>query len=339
MSDEDEMQNSFAGVALSTLTNKLINWWHPVASAPPTVDLSELKLHSSAQDAWVVVDGLVYDITHYHKHHPGGGLLLGSAGRDVSAEFHSLHANNSHEKLKLLPCVGKLDVHLHNEATREQEEDEEKGIRQQFAIWATSLFLPCIGAKLAFSRSTWDLCVCKWELGSEQNSALVAQRLKDWKIRQQFEWENNNQFTTLIALFPMTPPRTDVEFEADMMAQLRSLRKLDTEPWPLDMPKDVRHEDYYYSVFGLSYFVLGLHPCSCRPGRRFTCASLVFNAKRQFDELQKSSQFSDIQCVVRKRDMVLSGAPNPCVVADIPAIQQASGYDHTTFATDWFPEL
>jgi cytochrome b involved in lipid metabolism len=38
------------------------------------VPLSEVKKHTSADDAWIVFNGKVYNITRYLDFHPGGAL-------------------------------------------------------------------------------------------------------------------------------------------------------------------------------------------------------------------------------------------------------------------------
>jgi alkylation response protein AidB-like acyl-CoA dehydrogenase/predicted heme/steroid binding protein len=52
----------------------------------------EVAKHSTPDDAWVIVDGDVYDVTKFAKLHPGGaGLLLEFAGKDATEDFFGLH--------------------------------------------------------------------------------------------------------------------------------------------------------------------------------------------------------------------------------------------------------
>lgn len=59
----------------------------------------EVAQHHYVDDAWIVVDGRVYDITEHLLHHPGWGnagvstplSILAHAGRECSAEFHDIH--------------------------------------------------------------------------------------------------------------------------------------------------------------------------------------------------------------------------------------------------------
>eukprot|EP00445_Apocalathium_hangoei_P041331 CAMPEP_0203969072 /NCGR_PEP_ID=MMETSP0359-20131031/97273_1 /ASSEMBLY_ACC=CAM_ASM_000338 /TAXON_ID=268821 /ORGANISM="Scrippsiella Hangoei, Strain SHTV-5" /LENGTH=197 /DNA_ID=CAMNT_0050907007 /DNA_START=21 /DNA_END=610 /DNA_ORIENTATION=- len=73
-------------------------------SARGTADLAvvtadELRRHryGEAGDTWVAIHGLVYDVTDYLPHHPGGGDLIEVVGgRDVTEEFEEAdHSANS----------------------------------------------------------------------------------------------------------------------------------------------------------------------------------------------------------------------------------------------------
>ena len=51
------------------------------------VTQSELRGHSDRGDAWIAIRGKVYDITEYAKRHPGGSIILRSAGKDGTNQF------------------------------------------------------------------------------------------------------------------------------------------------------------------------------------------------------------------------------------------------------------
>ena len=48
----------------------------------------EVAAHATRDDAWVIVDGGVFDITAYIDIHPGGDSILENVGGDASAGFH-----------------------------------------------------------------------------------------------------------------------------------------------------------------------------------------------------------------------------------------------------------
>ncbi|XP_026319642.1 cytochrome b5-like [Hyposmocoma kahamanoa] len=48
----------------------------------------EVEAHNSPQDAFIIIDNIVYDVTPFLEDHPGGAeVLLDNAGRDASKCF------------------------------------------------------------------------------------------------------------------------------------------------------------------------------------------------------------------------------------------------------------
>jgi hypothetical protein len=60
----------------------------------PWLAWSTVRQHNHRDSAWIVVDGIVYDVTAYLRHHPGSdALLLIYAGRDATKAFHFAHSS------------------------------------------------------------------------------------------------------------------------------------------------------------------------------------------------------------------------------------------------------
>lgn len=66
-----------------------------------SITYDELKKHASYNDAWISIDGCVYDITKFIPIHPFGDTFRGLLGSDCSGFFHSAHtATEVAERLK-----------------------------------------------------------------------------------------------------------------------------------------------------------------------------------------------------------------------------------------------
>jgi cytochrome-b5 reductase len=54
--------------------------------------MEEVSTHKAEEDAWMVYQGRVYNISPYLKFHPGGvDILMTAAGKDVTALFQKYH--------------------------------------------------------------------------------------------------------------------------------------------------------------------------------------------------------------------------------------------------------
>ncbi|KAK9270429.1 hypothetical protein L1049_026008 [Liquidambar formosana] len=66
-----------------------------------TFSLSEVKKHNSADSAWIIVHGQVYDCTPFLKDHPGGAdSILINAGTDSTEEFDAIHSDKAKKMLE-----------------------------------------------------------------------------------------------------------------------------------------------------------------------------------------------------------------------------------------------
>ncbi|KAL9245522.1 hypothetical protein vseg_019166 [Gypsophila vaccaria] len=63
--------------------------------------MSEVKKHSTAESAWIIVHGHVYDATRFLKDHPGGSdSILINAGTDCTEEFDAIHSGKAKKLLE-----------------------------------------------------------------------------------------------------------------------------------------------------------------------------------------------------------------------------------------------
>ncbi|EGR34326.1 succinate, putative [Ichthyophthirius multifiliis] len=56
-----------------------------------TIKWTELQKHSTNTDCWILIDGIVYNVTTYLAEHPGGDdILLKYGGKDATQRFKSI---------------------------------------------------------------------------------------------------------------------------------------------------------------------------------------------------------------------------------------------------------
>lgn len=65
------------------------------------VSLAELQEHSSPDDCWVAIHGMVYDLTEFADEHPAGAQSIHDlAGRDGTQAFASVHRQDMLEEFE-----------------------------------------------------------------------------------------------------------------------------------------------------------------------------------------------------------------------------------------------
>lgn len=86
-----------------------------------------LKSHSAYSDAWISINGTVYDITHFIAKHPFGDTFRGHLGTECGGLFASAHSCTDVERMlknknflerKGIEVVGRLNIsgdHLHRD--------------------------------------------------------------------------------------------------------------------------------------------------------------------------------------------------------------------------------
>jgi nitrate reductase (NAD(P)H) len=63
--------------------------------------VSEVKKHNSADSAWIIVHGHIYDCTRFLNDHPGGAdSILINAGTDCTEEFDAIHSDKAKKMLE-----------------------------------------------------------------------------------------------------------------------------------------------------------------------------------------------------------------------------------------------
>ncbi len=167
---------------------------------------------------------------------------------------------------------------------------------------------PCVGAKAAVQRDGIEF----YQAGNIEDSAhdrALAAQLQAFAVRNLSE----ELFVSFVAGFPDSPEMNEARFEAALWARLQNMHNIDAEffTWDAKVSTDPQSPEFGMCFGGRAFFIVGLHPHSSRPARRFHQPVLVFNLHSQFEKLRSEGRYQRMKEVILQRDIKLSGTANP----------------------------
>jgi len=183
-------------------------------------------------------------------------------------------------------------------------------LQQKFADFIQTRDFPCVGAKSALAHGTLKSVVCL-SITSTWDDLRIHNELMDWAAAYRKE---PGLFRSLAFIFDEAPNLSERDFERAMWDRIQSFA--DKDAW-LDIPYDERvsskPDDPHFSLSfgGEAFFVVGLHPNSSRPARRFSNPVMVFNIHDQFERLRSEGRYEPIRAKILERDERLAGSVNP----------------------------
>lgn len=154
-------------------------------------------------------------------------------------------------------------------------------VHDHLAQWVLDPEYPCLGARAVFNRDRARI-VTTGRLGSASSSLDVYQALRDFGD----DADPDEGFTSLVAAFGGQAPPSERAFEDRLWTTLQHLHDFDDTPWNAEVSSDPADVDFSFSIGGIAYFVVGLHPGASRDARRTPWPVLVFNLHSQFEEPQ-----------------------------------------------------
>lgn len=118
--------------------------------------------------------------------------------------------------------------------------------------------------------------------------------------------------------------------------RLQALHDLDSKMYPHDarVSADPSSPDFSFSLKQEAFFIIGLHPESSRPTRRFSYPAIAFNPHAQFEKLRETNRYGRMKDVVRKRDIALSGSVNP-MLEDFGHSSEVYQYSGLAYDQSW----
>jgi uncharacterized protein len=169
---------------------------------------------------------------------------------------------------------------------------------------------PCVGAKAALAKGTLNVLAC-----NRIDSGWDDLRIHDGLIRFAADYrEAPALFRSFAVVFDGPTDLDEPAFERALWARIQSLSDKDVwrgQEYDTRVSHDPGDPHFSLSFGGEAFFVVGLHPNSSRPARRFAKPTLVFNLHDQFELLRAQGKYEGMREKILVRDEALAGSRNP----------------------------
>jgi FPC/CPF motif-containing protein YcgG len=203
---------------------------------------------------------------------------------------------------------------------------------QTFIDRINDAVFPCIAArsavknnKIAIYEATHLACPCD----DLPILKFLYDFVDDYRI-------NQDQFTSAAIVFNGPQQLSENEFELLLWTKLQSLHNLDRRNHSYDkrVASEPDSRNFSFSLKEEAFFIIGLHPGSPRPARKFTYPVIVFNPHQQFERLRADNRFEKMKTVIRKRDIDLTGSINP-MLSDFGERSETFQYTGKVYDSSW----
>lgn len=192
---------------------------------------------------------------------------------------------------------------------------------------------PCVGAKAALAKGTLEVLGC-----TRINSAWDDVRIHDALMRFAEEYRRDKtMYRSFAVVFDGPETLSETEFERALWQRVQSLSDKDVwrgQEYDERVSSDPENPHFSLSFGGEAFFVVGLHPHSSRPARRFDRPTMVFNLHDQFERLRAEGKYESMREKILVRDEALAGSRNP-MLARHGAASEARQYSGRAVDDAW----
>jgi uncharacterized protein len=202
----------------------------------------------------------------------------------------------------------------------------------EFHAFIENKEFPCIGAKAAQAKQQLRCMVADHMACPKDDQAIL-----NFVYRFISEYRQSNEiYQSAAVLFRQPEIYNEKMFEDLLWKRLQDMADLDARKNKYDhrVDADPSSPHFSYSIGEEAFYVVGLNPLSSRPARRFRFPAIVLNPHAQFEKLKESDKYANIQNVVRKRDIALSGSVNP-MLKDFGMASEAGQYSGLMHDDEW----
>ena len=202
--------------------------------------------------------------------------------------------------------------------------------KEQFKKFIINDDHPCIMSKNIVRSDNCDLNTYKG-FGSKTVALKILNDLEKYLAVYDF---SSNDFFSFIAIFDDDQNYTEIEFENLLWKQLQYIHDLDNSKWDETVSANPKNKTFSFSIKGVAFYVVGMHPNSSRNARKSPRLTLVFNLHQQFERLREMGVYTRIRDTIRKRDLQKNGTINPMLV-NFGEESEAKQYSGRAVGNDW----
>lgn len=192
-------------------------------------------------------------------------------------------------------------------------EKAEQTLIEEFLAFIKVRSFPCIAAKSTVARNQID-CMVAGDMACPSRDEQILHFL--YRFVDKFRTEGRKGFASAAIIFRTPVPVNEARFDKLLWQRLQALSDMDAGLYAYDprVDSDVSSTRFSFSLKEEAFFIVGMHPGSVRPARRFSYPTLVFNPHAQFELLRQQGKYETMKKKVRKRDQMLAGSVNPMLV-------------------------
>jgi hypothetical protein len=209
---------------------------------------------------------------------------------------------------------------------------ESDAIVQELRHFICEETYPCVAARAAMAHNDIP-CFVANHLACPNDDSDILKFLYDFIGRFR---KSKPGFRSAAILFKSPAETTPETFETLLWQRLQALSDLDAQNFEYDprVNRNPSSSDFSFSLGAEAFFIIGLHPGSPRPSRRFKYPALIFNPHVQFEQLRALNRYEKLKHIVRQRDVLYSGSVNP-MLADFGDVSEAFQYSGRQYDSDW----
>lgn len=168
---------------------------------------------------------------------------------------------------------------------------------------------PCVAAKTALNWQQLD-CLVVDHLACPKDDAEILDFIYQFVDTYR---QSDRLYHSAAVIFRGPTVPDAAQFEELFWQRMQALANLDARRYGYDprVVADPASPQFSFSLKEEAFFVIGLHPGSSRPARRFKYPTLVFNAHQQFEQIRTNGSYNKLRDTIRARDEAYSGSINP----------------------------